>query len=73
MLVLAREKNQEIIIELPDGSTISVMQVDVRGGKSRLGISAASNVGIYRKEVWDAIQRDRQELQNVLDKNNKSE
>lgn len=65
MLVLSRHKNEEVIIELPDGIIITIMQVDIRGDKSRLGFTAPSNIAIHRKEVWDAIQK---EKQHELDK-----
>lgn len=55
MLVLSRKKNESIVID----DRISVMVVEVVGGKVRLGIDAPRNVTVHRQEVFDAIQRDR--------------
>lgn len=60
MLCLSRHPNEEIYIELPDGTIIKIMQVEIRGNKSRLGFTAPNNIKIHRKEVWEAIQRKKQ-------------
>ncbi|MGL4944506.1 MAG: carbon storage regulator CsrA [Thermoguttaceae bacterium] len=56
MLVLSRKKNESIVID----ERISVMVVEVAGGKVRLGIDAPRDVTVHRQEVFDAIQRNRQ-------------
>jgi len=48
MLVLSRLVNEEIIID----DTISIMVVEVRGDKVRLGVNAPRTVRVDRKEVW---------------------
>ncbi len=53
MLVLSRKKNESFIID----NNISVVVVEIRGDKVRLGIEAPKEVPVHRKEVWDAIQR----------------
>ena len=53
MLVLSRAKNESIII----GDNITIMVVDVRDGKVRLGIEAPKEVPVHRREVYDAIKR----------------
>ncbi len=53
MLVLSRKKGEEIII----GDNISIIVVDVKGGKVRLGVRAPRDVPIHRSEVLAAIQR----------------
>lgn len=59
MLVLSRKRNEEIVISTPDGSTrISVMVVDVRGDKVRLGIQAPREFSVHRGEVQIAIDRE---------------
>jgi carbon storage regulator len=55
MLVLSRRKGEEILI----GRTISVMLVDVRGGKVRVGIEAPREVPVHRREIQDAIDKTR--------------
>ena len=55
MLVLSRKKNERIQIN----DDISIMVVEIRGEKVRLGIEAHNTVPVYRSEVYDAIHRDR--------------
>ncbi len=54
MLVLSRKKDEKIII----GDSISIMVVDIRGEKVRLGIDAPRDVPVHRQEVYDAIKRE---------------
>lgn len=51
MLVLSRKKDEKIVI----GDTISIMVIDIRGDKVRLGIDAPRDVTVHRREVYDAI------------------
>jgi carbon storage regulator len=53
MLVLSRKRNESIVIN----NDITVVVVDVRGDKVRLGIDAPPEVPVHRREVYDAIQR----------------
>lgn len=53
MLVLSRKKNESIRI----GDEISIVIVEIRGDKVRLGIEAPSEVPVHRQEVYDAIKR----------------
>lgn len=57
MLVLSRQVDESIMI----GDDIEVMVVDVRGDKVRLGITAPEGVDVHRKEIYDAIQREKAE------------
>ena len=59
MLVLSRQKDESIII----GDDVEVTIVDVRGDKVRLGITAPKNISVHRKEVYEAIQREKREAQ----------
>lgn len=54
MLVLSRKRDERIMI----GDEISLLVVDIRGDKVRLGIEAPSNVTVHRQEVFEAIQRE---------------
>lgn len=61
MLILSRDINESIIIdlngiEIVDGK-IEIMVVQVRGDKVRIGIEAHKSVPVHRKEVYEAIQR----------------
>jgi len=57
MLVLSRRKDESIII----GDDVEVTIVDVRGDKVRLGITAPKNIPVHRREVYEAIQREKRE------------
>ena len=57
MLVLSRQKDESIII----GDDVEITIVDVRGDKVRLGINAPKNITVHRKEVYEAIQREKAE------------
>jgi carbon storage regulator len=53
MLVLSRKKNESIVIN----NDITIVVVEIRGDKVRLGIEAPSEVPVHRREVYDKIQR----------------
>lgn len=55
MLVLSRKRDERIMI----GDQISLLVVDIKGDRVRLGIEAPSDVAVHRKEVYEAIQRER--------------
>ena len=57
MLVLSRHKNESIVIGDPDNGGVTVVIVEIRGDKVRLGIEAPKEVPVHRREVWDAIKR----------------
>ena len=57
MLVLSRQKDESIII----GDNVEVTIVDVRGDKVRLGITAPKEIPVHRREVYEAIQREKKE------------
>ena len=51
MLVLSRAKGESITITGPDGTVISLMVVDVRGQRIRLGMDAPKDWKIMRVEL----------------------
>jgi len=51
MLILSRKKEETIVVTLPDGTEISIMIVDLRGDRVRLGIEAPKDFKILRKEI----------------------
>ncbi len=53
MLVLSRKKNESIVIN----DDITIVVVEIRGDKVRLGIEAPKEVPVHRNEVYEAIQR----------------
>ncbi len=53
MLVLSRKKNESIVIN----NDITIVVVEIRGDKVRLGVEAPKEVPVHRREVYDAIHR----------------
>ncbi len=49
MLVLGRKKEERIKI----GDDITIVVVEVRDGKVRLGIEAPKDIPIHRQEIYD--------------------
>ena len=49
MLVLSRKTNERIMID----GRITIVVVEIRGGKVRLGIEAPPEVKVHRQEVLD--------------------
>jgi carbon storage regulator len=56
MLVLTRKPGQGIMI----GDGVEIQVLSVGGGKVRLGITAPRDVGIFRDEVYERIDNERQ-------------
>ena len=63
MLVLSRHRDECIMI----GDDVVVTIVDIRGDKVRLGIDAPQSIPVHRQEVYDAIQRERQQNDSAID------
>ncbi len=55
MLVLSRQRDESIMI----GDDVEITIVDVRGDKVRLGITAPKHIPVHRREIYDAIQREK--------------
>ena len=53
MLVLSRKKDESIVIN----NDITIVVVEIRGDKVRLGVEAPKEVPVHRREVFDAIVR----------------
>ena len=67
MLVLSRQKDESIMI----GDNVEITIVDVRGDKVRLGITAPKEIPVHRREVFDAILREKNAAKT--EKNTKEE
>ena len=52
MLVLTRKTNQSIMI----GDDVEISILSVSGDKVRIGIAAPREVGVFRKEVYAALE-----------------
>ena len=53
MLVLSRKRNESIVIN----NDITIVVVEIRGDKVRLGVEAPRDVPVHRREVYDAIMK----------------
>ena len=53
MLVLSRKKDESIVIN----DNITIVVVEIRGDKVRLGVEAPKEVPVHRREVFEAIAR----------------
>lgn len=67
MLVLSRKKNESIVIN----NDITIVVVEIRGDKVRLGVEAPKEIPVHRHEVYEAIQRT--QSQEATAKGNNSE
>ena len=56
MLVVSRKVDEKIVIN----HNITVMVVEIDGGRVRLGIEADPTIPVHRAEVEEAIQREDQ-------------
>ncbi len=56
MLVLSRNKDDSIMI----GDDIEITIIDIRGKQVRLGITAPKAISVHRREIYDAIQKEKQ-------------
>ena len=55
MLVLSRQRDESIMI----GDNVEIIIVDVRGDKVRLGITAPKDIPVHRREIYDAIKKEK--------------
>ena len=69
MLVLSRKKNESIVIN----NDITIVVVEIRGDKVRLGVEAPREVPVHRREVYEAIQRSQNGVVEVESTENESE
>jgi carbon storage regulator len=53
MLVLSRKKDESIVIN----NDITIVVVEIRGDKVRLGVEAPKEIPVHRREVFEAIAR----------------
>ena len=69
MLVLSRQRDESIMI----GDDVEIVIVDIRGNKVRLGITAPREIPVHRREVYDAIQREKAEKEVKAEEKVKAE
>ncbi|EKD26945.1 MAG: hypothetical protein ACD_79C00963G0007 [uncultured bacterium] len=54
MLILKRKKNESIVI----GNDIEIIVTEIKGDHIKLGIKAPDSISIFRKELYEAIQKE---------------
>ena len=52
------------------GDDVEIIIVDVRGDKVRLGITAPKEIPVHRREIYDAIQREKAEKKRAAEPEN---
>lgn len=53
MLVLTRKLNEEIVVSTPEGDHVVIKVLKLHSGEVRLGIDAARDIKIMRREIMD--------------------
>ena len=53
------------------GDNVEIIIVDVRGDKVRLGITAPKEIPVHRREIYDAIQREKNQKKETQEKQEK--
>lgn len=62
MLILQRKKNQALII----GNGIEIVVTDIKGDSVKIGINAPQDVLIYRKEIYEMIQKENKASSHII-------
>lgn len=68
MLVLSRKKNESIVIN----DDITIVVVEIRRDRVRLGVDAPKEVPVHRREVYDAIRRNEAAAEKTASKSSAS-
>lgn len=53
------------------GDDVEIIIVDVRGDKVRLGITAPKDIPVHRREIYDAIQREKSQKKEAQEQQEK--
>jgi len=53
------------------GDNVEIIIVDVRGDKVRLGITAPKEIPVHRREIYDAIQREKRQKKEAQEQQEK--
>ena len=61
MLVLSRGRDESIMV----GDDVEVRILDIRGNTVRLGITAPKCIAVHRREIFEAIQRQKEQGQEA--------
>ncbi len=61
MLALTRKKGESLIVN----NNVEITVLEVRGDQVKIGIKAPKDVSIYRKEIYEQIQKENEEAMNA--------
>lgn len=64
MLILSRKTNQKIVI----GENIEITIIDVKGDQVKVGIEAPRELKVFRREVYEEIQKENLAAQQIAEK-----
>lgn len=55
MLILTRRPGETLIAEMPNGQTIELTILGIKGNQVRIGVEAPKDIPVHRKEIYDRI------------------
>ena len=58
MLVLSRKPEESIVVILPHGEMLEIKITKIEEGRAKVGIQAPMNFKIFRKEIFDAMNKE---------------
>ena len=64
MLIIGRKPNESIVIQTESGETLEITVTEI-GNQVRLGIQAPNSMKIWRKELYQTIQQNKQSVEKV--------